>query len=330
MSVGRPAEKYSQAHRLLQIAEILQHRSHVTLTGLAEEFEVDRRTVQRDVQVLMDVFAIDDSERNDSNEKMLRLAPGARTETLKLTLSEMIALYLGRDLFRFAEGTELKSAIDSVYDKLKVRLSRRNADVQAALPKKLFCTGGAPKSYKRRDDVLNEILTGLIGETKVSITYQRPNKNKYEDVIHPYSLVLHRDALYVRCWSEHSEGQRTLALERILKASWERTEKFDYPKTYDPARVFKGAFGISTGQEVESVKIRFSKAVAPYVLARKWHRSMKTKRNKDGSAVVTMNVSPGEELTHWLTGYGPEARVITPKHLATEIKSRHRAALKSR
>ena len=48
--VGRPKAEYSQAMRLLRMHDLLHHRQYVTIPQLMEQFSVDRRTIQRDVE----------------------------------------------------------------------------------------------------------------------------------------------------------------------------------------------------------------------------------------------------------------------------------------
>lgn len=63
MPGGRPAVQYSQALRLLKIVEMLQHRRHLTIPQLMAEFDINRRTVQRDIAALTEVYAIEEGER---------------------------------------------------------------------------------------------------------------------------------------------------------------------------------------------------------------------------------------------------------------------------
>jgi hypothetical protein len=124
--------------------------------------------------------------------------------------------------------------MDSLYDKLQARLTACNAGVRDKLPKKLFCTAGFPKVYRAHAETLNDLLTGLIDERKVAITYSIPGRKPYNDVIHPYTLVVHNYALYVIAFSEHARDKRMYAVERIKKAKWSRDLGFDYPAKYDP------------------------------------------------------------------------------------------------
>ncbi len=327
MAGGRPKGTYTQALRLIRIYELLQHRGQITIGELMREFAINRRTVQRDIGVLNETYALEEGERTADNEKTFRLKTGMRTEILKLTLTEMLALYMGRNLFAFTRGTELKAAMDSLYDKLQARLCARNAAVRESLPKKLFCTTGFPKTYKSSADVFNDVLTGLIDERKVRITYAIPGNRPYEDTIHPYTLVVHNHALYVMAFSERAAGRRMYAIERIRKAAWSREEGFAYPAGYDPAAALDAAFGISANGAAEPVRLLFDARVAPYVAARQWHKSMKSRLRRDGKLEVTMTVAAGEELVHWLTGYGGAVRVASPKWLRDAVVERHAGAI---
>jgi len=328
MPGGRPQAKYSQALRLFKIYEMLQHRSQITIPELMNEFEINRRTVQRDIAVLTEAFAVEEGERTSGNEKTFKLKAGMRTETLKLTLSEMLALYMGRNMFAFTKGTELKGAMDSLYDKLQARLCARNAEVKSALPKKLYCTAGFPKKYRASADVLNDLLSGLIDERKVEIVYASPGQEPYKDVVHPYTLVVHNHALYLIAYSEQAQAKRMYAVERLRKAKWLREQSFEYPAKYDPSRELDPAFGITTGYPATRVRLLFSADAAPYIAARQWHKSMHMKKRRGGRLEVSMKVSPGEELVHWLTGYGDGVKVLAPKQIRDEVRGRHRAALR--
>lgn len=319
--VGRPKSEYSQATRLLRMHDLLHHRQYVTIPQLMEQFGVDRRTIQRDLNVLQDAVAIEEDGRTPENEKRFRAASTKKVEMFRITMGEMIALYMGRNIFAFTEGTELKSSIDSLYDKLSVRLSSKRDNVRAALPKKFHCTVGSPRSYKSADGVLDDIVQGIVDDRRIAITYTRPGRKAYKDTLDPYTLVLHNHALFVVGRSEHSDAVRMFAVERIATTELSE-ESFALPTDYDPAKHFAGAFGIIVGEEPSEVVVRFDAKVAPYVRARTWHPSMKVQDAKDGSIEVSLRVGMTEELLHWICGYGKSAQVVAPESLVTVIAER--------
>ncbi len=319
--VGRPKAEYSQASRVLRMYELLHHRPYVTIPQLMERFGVDRRTIQRDLVVLEDMVAVEEDGRTPENEKRFRAAATRRVEMLRITMGEMIALYMGRNVFAFTEGTELKRSIDTLYDKLSLRLASRRDNVRAALPKKFFCTVGSPRSYAGADGVLDDVVEGILNDRRIAITYQRPGKKAYVDTIDPYTLVLHHHALFVVARSEYAKAVRTFALERV--ATSETTdETFVVPDDYDPQQFFSSAFGITVGDETGEVVVRFDAKVAPYVRGRTWHPTMRVADLGDGGIEVSMHVAQTEELLHWICGYGKSAAVVAPAGLAEKIAER--------
>lgn len=324
MPGGRPKKKYSQAQRLLKIWDMLHHRGQVTIPELMREYGVNRRTVQRDLAALTESYAIEEGDRTPDHEKTFRVRPTARLETLKLTVTEMVALHMGQNMFAFTRGTQLADAMSSLYEKLQARLCARNVELRRLLPKKLYCTAGFPKTYGEADDVLNDMLTGLLDEEKVGVTYRPPGRTAYQDVIHPYTLVAHNHALYVIAHSERAGARRMYALERIQASERRKDERFAYPDDYDPSRELGPAFGISTGAAPTRVRLLFAAEVAPYVAARQWHASQVTTARADGSLEVAMEVGVTEELLHWLTGYGGAVQVLSPRKLREQVRARHR------
>ena len=319
--VGRPKSEYSQAARLLRMHDLLHHRQYVTIPQLMEQFSVDRRTIQRDLNILQDLVAVEEDGRTAENEKRFRAASTKKVEMFRITMGEMIALYMGRNVFAFTEGTELKSSIDSLYDKLSVRLSSKRDNVRAALPKKFHCTVGSPRSYKSADGALDDIVEGIVSDRRLAITYSRPGKKPYNDTLDPYTLVLHNHALFVVGRSEYAKAERMFAVERVATTELS-DETFVVPADYDPSKFFSGAFGIIVGEEPSEVVVRFDAKVAPYVRARTWHPSMNVKDAKDGSVEVSLRVGMTEELLHWICGYGVSASVLAPSSLASKVAER--------
>ena len=319
--VGRPKAQYSQASRLFRMYDLLQQRQYVTIPQLMELFAVNRRTIQRDLAVLVDALQIEEDGRTRENEKRFRLTSGRRTDALRVTTGEMLALYMGRNLFAFTEGTELKRSIDALFEKLSTRLASRRDSVHQELPKKFYCTLGSPRSYVSADGALDDVVEGLLNQQRIQITYTRPGKNAYADVIAPYTLVAHNHALFVVAHSQHAKAVRVFALERISES--EITDAtFEPPADYEPTTYFSGSFGIAAGAAPERVVIRFAPKVAPYIKARSWHPTLKTREVNAGELEIEMQVAIGEELLHWICGYGSSAKVVEPSTLRDAIRDR--------
>jgi predicted DNA-binding transcriptional regulator YafY len=82
--------------------------------------------------------------------------------------------------------------------------------------------------------------------------------------------------------------------------------------------VFPNSLGVNRG-EPEAVEIEFASRVAPYVRERTWHPSQRFRDRPDGSVLVSLEVCCDRALKTWILGWGPFARVVSPRRLAEEI-----------
>lgn len=318
MTPGRPQGKYTQAFRLVKIMELLQTNRYVTVQKLVDKFEVSRRTIHRDLATLQEDYSIKESGRLPDGQKIWQLTHPGQGEIMKLTVMEMAALYMGKSLFNFTRGTELKKSIDSIFDKLSKRLASNRKNYVTRLDTKFYCTPGAPKNYETMDDQLNELITGLLEEEKVSIVYRRPTQSPQNDVVHPWTLVIHNHALYLIGFSESVGKVRTFAVERIQSASWQHGNKFEYPRNFDPDEYLSKAFGITVGKP-QGITLKVDATVADYFRHRLWHRSQHISNETENGAVVHLNVPITPELLSWLLSFGDKVEVIEPVILRSQI-----------
>ncbi len=319
MTTGRPKGKYTQAYRLVKIMEMLQTKQQVTIGMLVNEFGVSRRTANRDLATLQETYSIEEVGQLDDKQKIWRLSSRGGSEFIKLSVMEMAALFMGKNLFNFTRGTALKDSIDSLYSKVSHRLTSQRSAYSENLEFKFYCTPGAPKDYAQRDDQLNEIVTGLLEEQKVRVLYRPPNRKSYEVVLHPWTLVAHHNGLYLIAFSERSQTIRTFAVERILDANWLRGESFPFPENYDPQKYLSQAFGITVGSPAEVV-LRAGQDTVEYFQQRQWHHSQRLEESADGVTYIHLQVPLTPELISWILSFGSKVEVLRPEKLRHQIR----------
>ena len=64
--------------------------------------------------------------------------PAARRESLTLTTSQMLSLFLSRRVFDFLAGTGFKEDLDDVFARLEAKLRRRDFVAARNLDRKIF------------------------------------------------------------------------------------------------------------------------------------------------------------------------------------------------
>jgi proteasome accessory factor B len=317
------AGRYAPAQRLHALRAFLNSARGVSIYDIAEKFEVSARTAIRYVEALRragePLF-----DEMAGKRKVWRLMPTSRTQTLTLSTSQMMSLFLSRRVFDFLEGTGFKEDLDDVFARLEATLKRQDTASGRNLDRKIYDVNEAPHAYEGRLEHVNAILTGLLKEQRLAVVHENVRgRARFE--IDPYTLLVYKKGLYLAGWSHRHGEVRTFALDGFSEVEWLRGQGFEYPKDYHPARLYEGAFGMFGG-EPSHVRIRFSAKVARYVTRRRWHPSQRFK-NIAGGIEMEMEVRGSTELLTWVLGFGKEAEVLEPEELRTNIKYELEAAL---
>lgn|GEM_PF-2861071 len=315
------SRKYSQALRLVGIIDMLRSESYVSIEDITDYFNISTRTAYRDINVLKEKFPIKESKEftyGKGKQWSLDTKEKASCERLNLSIMEMASLFMGKILFEFTSGTELKQSIDQVFEKLSYCLSHGKLKHMDKLSAKFYCTPGSPKNYRAADDQLNEIVSGLVYEKKVVVEYKSPTGEIINDKVCPLSLVVHNNALYMIAQSENNGKMRTYSIERIISARWLRKETFSYPLSYSPKSYLNEALGIVVGEAVD-IRLAISSSASEYFKQRTWHRSQRVMEMADGSLHVFIKLPVTSELVSWLLGFGAELEVLEPQNLRDKM-----------
>ncbi|HKQ69402.1 MAG TPA: WYL domain-containing protein, partial [Polyangiaceae bacterium] len=163
----------------------------------------------------------------------------------------------------------------------------------------------------------------------------RPLKCRYRSardseeiiVIHPYAMVLHKDAIY--CVGLHTgRGEiRTFLLDRMRDTESSALDRFELPPDFKVDDYFQGSFGIWRGTKKIKVVIAFDPSVAELVRSRRVHESQKLFMDPDGTLRLTMTVGDLTELSSWVLQWGKTAKVIEPEELVRDIENELALAL---
>jgi predicted DNA-binding transcriptional regulator YafY len=300
------------------------------LTGKPE------RTLRRDLErILAQGHPLE--EKWDGRQKVFRLTPGSRKKPIEPGILEVIAVNLGRGLLGFLQGTELRDEMEGLFQQL--RDSSRASERQLKdLDRKFWFMADAPRDYHGCDEQLNEIITCLVDQKCAVLEYRTRTRALEQVRVRPYTLIVRRECLYVLAAVEAGDGQLAPGLPRLFDLTRIETcrrlrSSFDLPAEWDPAGVFKDSFGVFIPREGEApatrVEIWFEASVGRMIQRRRWHDSQKWTIAPEGGWRLELHVRVCPELIHWLVGFGPMARVITPAELRDAVVNEHRLALRN-
>lgn len=109
--------------RQWKILRLLESRKRgLTMADLASELEVTPRTVYRHIEAVQDAEFPLYTEREDRSSYW-RLVDGFKSSLpLPLTVTELMALHMSRDILRIFDGTVFQESIESLFDKVKTSL----------------------------------------------------------------------------------------------------------------------------------------------------------------------------------------------------------------
>lgn len=326
MSAASRSARLRRALRLIR--ELCRHRQGISILDLAHSEELSEKTIRRDIAMLQEEGIPIEETLGDRGRRLLRIA--APLSELSFEYDELLSLYLGRRLLEPFAGTPLFEGIHSLFQKLERRLFRESRSMLQELSDGFHQTRIGISDYSDRGQLITTVLEAVRNRVVLRLLYQKntaPEASAY--VIHPYSLVHHRGALYLIAFSESSAAMRHFKLDRVKSA--ELLERhFKTPSDFDPRKYLEQGFGIfSPAGRTWRVRIHFAAAAAAAVSESQWHPSQELQSHADGSLTLQLKLRNLEEVRSWVQSFGPLARVLEPEELVDAIVRDLTAALQS-
>jgi predicted DNA-binding transcriptional regulator YafY len=292
--------------RLFAILLTLQHKRRVRAADLADQFEVSKRTIYRDMSAL--------------NQMGIPLAamPGEGFELvesyyippLMFTESEAVAMILGsRLLMQQAAGSITRGAHEAI-TKITVALPDQvRAKAEALTNIISFIT---PENKFNLDDAQLLTLQKAIQERRViRIRYHAYQKDEVtERDVEPHQLFYSEGTWYLEVYCRLRKDIRAFRLSRMENLTVRK-------ETFSKRAAVKGKDEKKIG-----IKICFAAAVARWVRERQ-HYGFQAEETISDGVIMSYEVHNFSEITAWILGWGAEAEVLSPKGLR---KSLHETA----
>lgn len=319
MQKGKPAKKYSQAGRLHSIIRLLETRRGMTIEELAEECDVDRRTVHRDLNAVEEAGYTLTAEWLQGKKVYSFLTKSRNIPPITFTLPQLMSLYLLRSLGAHLAGTPFHAEIDELFRSINSVLPDRHSAHLERIARVSLPLLHGPRDYSAAAAFLGDLQKALLQQYRIRLTYLKKNRGEadlYE--VDPYTLVFHKGGIYLLGNAHNRSGMRLFALERIRGIEVTR-QRFEIPDDYQPEAHFSKAFGLVSDTPMK-VRIRFSSEIAPAVKTRLWMPGQKVTTDSDGRVMIEFEAAGQMELISWILSYGIHAEVLEPPELRREIK----------
>jgi predicted DNA-binding transcriptional regulator YafY len=163
--------------------------------------------------------------------------------------------------------------------------------------------------------ILQSLRQACAEHHHVIITYEHYDQDTlWRHEIDPYQLFFKRRALYLDAYDKGAKGLRVFRVNRIKQV--ELTGISGVMVTdYSFAGRFQDTFSTFVGEGTTTVKVRFSKRIAPYIRESLWHWSQQLTALPDGGLLYEVCVSYPREVAWWAMSWGSEAEVLEPPEL---------------
>lgn len=315
----------NKAQKLVRMVELMTRRGGVRAWELKNRFDIDGRTLRRYLADLKEMnLPINDDGAGD--DRTVSLDPEYRRSGVQLTLPEVLSLHFGRKLFTFLDGTQFAQDLEDAIERLEPAIPRAHAELAQDLDRKFMAVPEHAKDYGDQGELIDEIISALIYDNAGRAEYTKPNGVSKEYHLEPLTLATYRQGLYLFARDRHDGKVKSFAVERFVRFSRLRMEKFRPPLNYSPEDQLRGAFGIIAA-EPQEVSCVFDAEVAHYVWERHWHPSQKISELSDGTVRVRFEVGVTHELVTWVLGFGAQVLVESPPNLIRRVRDAHEQAL---
>jgi predicted DNA-binding transcriptional regulator YafY len=296
---------------------------------LAERFDVTKRTVERDLIALSEMFPLVSDERDRpygwswSKDAPVFNLPGlSHHEALTLamveqhlnnllpasTLSQLQPYFKAarQHLSNIPQTQRARSWLNKV---------RSVPTTQPLLPPNIKPT------------VQHTVYEALLGDKQIEIKYLKRGEEKAVDYrIHPLAAVQRGTVTYLFCRLFDYEDFRTLALHRIQSASiLEDAAKIPAGFSIDD-EINKGRFGFGEGKQIRLEAV-FYNGSGDHLFETALSSNQTLTEQADGSLTLNATVADTPQLAWWLLGLGDGVEIVKPaslrKTLASTIAKMH-------
>jgi len=313
--------------RQWELIKVLQaHRYGVSTDEIAARLECNKRTVQRDLGVLQDIFPIS-YEQRDRGKRFWKLADNTvESEQLQLTMTEMLSLFLSQQLLLPLSGTQFGDGLQTALQKIRALLPTRALTYFDGLDESFFIKNLANHDYSGQDKEIRILNETILNQRVVKVVYHSASKGR--EVIsefHPYGMVLLHASLYCIGYLACYKEVRTLKVARI-KGLTRLDKTFDKPVDFSLAGHFQGAFGVFQTGKKQKIRAEFTGWAATNLREMQWHPSQQIVKDDGKKIIATFDLGNTVEFKRWVLGFGRYVKVVRPKSLVDDIRQEHIAA----
>jgi proteasome accessory factor B len=302
--------------RLFKLVAMLQSERHPNARELAEGCEVSRRTIYRDLDVLV---AAGIPVRYRQESQGYQIAKGFFLPPANLSELEALALTVLSRQWEGGDALGLLRAASQGAVKLVQGLPAEVRDRVLVAAEPFHDRPEPDERVSGRRSVHDTILGALARQRQLRLWFRDPSTNASECTkFSIYRLILHDRHWFLVGRSSWHRRVEVIGLPWVSRA--ELTDDVaTMPPRFRLGRFLAQSWGVERSPSRYAVRLRFSPRVAPLALDGVWHRSQREEFVPGGGVDLKFVVDGLDEIVRWILGFGAEVEVLEPAALRDRL-----------
>jgi predicted DNA-binding transcriptional regulator YafY len=303
------------------IQTLISSQTGKSAAELAQGLDCNPRTVYRDLEALQVAGFPIYTERVDGKNLWSLLDTVKHQMPVPFTLTELMALYFGRDMLKVFQDTAFYESLESLLQKVRTTLPPESIKYLNNVEQTLHLAIKPYKDYGRFKEFLNRVTDAALNRKTIEIVYYTMSRRKEtQRKVDPYRVWFLNGTFYLIGLCHMRNEVRIFALDRI-KILHQTREAFLVPEDFSLDDFMGSSFGVYQGPPIQ-IKVWFHPDVAGYIKEKIWHESQQIHSQPNGSIIFESKVAGTDEIRFWIMTWGSKAEVLEPESLREEIRAK--------
>jgi len=315
----KPAEEKVRIRRILMIDEAVRSGSYPTIAKLARKAEVTKRTIERDIEYLRDMYNAP-IEYDREKRGYYYSEPNFFIKSVILTEGELFSIALFDRLLEQYHNTPLETTLKRIFGKIAQSLP----DTVSVNPNVLCAQISVISDHQGQidADVFEGIFTAL--KTKQTIRFEYRPLQKTESSMRtadPYHAISQRGNWYFIGHCHDRNEPRMFSFSRVKNIALTK-KYFTIPQDFKPDEFFDEEMGVyASARTPYTVELLVDNEISTFALERQWHDTQTVEQREDGSVYVKFTTTQMPEVLRWVLGQGHTVKALNPPELVELVKA---------
>ena len=309
-----------QFWRLLKIDEQLRAKRFPTARSLAKDFDVSKRTVERDIEFLRDRYEAP-IEYDHSKCGYAYTQETFFLKSLFLTDEELFSAAVFEKALQQYRNTPIEGRLKAVFAKLTELLPDDAVSVNTMWLGDSLTFIPEP-SPEISPEIFDAVFSGVKARRAIRFLYRSLTQTEAAvRTCEPYHIVCQRGAWYVigRCADKNEE--RIFSFSRMSEIEVLKDWAFELPAGFTVEQYIDKNVGVWLNRrEPFTVRLLFSASVSAFAEEHIWNEEQTVLVHEDKSVEVSFKTTQFEEIKRFVLGQGATVRVLEPAELVQAVQ----------